>query len=47
MTLECGAPWGRPEPTVSWWKDGELLAFQPGRHTVSELGAEVHAETGV
>lgn len=47
MTLKCRAPWGHPEPTVSWWKDGKLLALQPGRHTVSELGTEVHAETGV
>uniref|UniRef100_A0A671EHF4 Roundabout homolog 4 n=1 Tax=Rhinolophus ferrumequinum TaxID=59479 RepID=A0A671EHF4_RHIFE len=35
VTLECAPPWGHPEPTVSWWKDGKSLAFQPGRHMVS------------
>ncbi|XP_025784640.1 roundabout homolog 4 [Puma concolor] len=35
VVLECGPPWGHPEPTVSWWKDGKPLALQPGRHVVS------------
>lgn len=35
VTLECAPPWGHPEPTVSWWKDGKSLTFQPGRHMVS------------
>ncbi|XP_037697787.1 roundabout homolog 4 isoform X2 [Choloepus didactylus] len=35
MTLECGPPWGHPEPMVSWWKDGKPLTLQPGRHMVS------------
>lgn len=36
VVLECRPPWGHPEPTVSWWKDGKPLALQPGRHVVSE-----------
>uniref|UniRef100_A0A8C6EM40 Roundabout homolog 4 n=1 Tax=Marmota marmota marmota TaxID=9994 RepID=A0A8C6EM40_MARMA len=35
VILECGPPWGYPEPSVSWWKDGKPLVLQPGRHTVS------------
>ncbi|XP_020013403.1 roundabout homolog 4 isoform X3 [Castor canadensis] len=35
VILECGPPWGYPQPAVSWWKDGKPLALQPGRHTVS------------
>uniref|UniRef100_A0A452T1N6 Roundabout guidance receptor 4 n=1 Tax=Ursus maritimus TaxID=29073 RepID=A0A452T1N6_URSMA len=35
VVLGCGPPWGHPEPTVSWWKDGKPLALQPGRHVVS------------
>ncbi|KAM5246027.1 roundabout homolog 4 [Ctenodactylus gundi] len=35
VILKCRPPGGYPEPTVSWWKDGKPLAFQPGRHMVS------------
>lgn len=35
VILECGPPWGYPEPTVSWWKDGKPLDLQQGRLTVS------------
>ncbi|XP_007950325.1 roundabout homolog 4 [Orycteropus afer afer] len=36
VILECRPPWGLPEPTVLWWKDGKPLALQPERHTVSK-----------
>jgi hypothetical protein len=39
VILECGPPWGYPQPAVSWWKDGKPLALQPGRHTVSEVSS--------
>ncbi|XP_062054432.1 roundabout homolog 4 [Lepus europaeus] len=35
VILECGPPWGYPEPIVSWWKDGKPLALRPGQHMVS------------
>ncbi|XP_004874533.1 roundabout homolog 4 isoform X3 [Heterocephalus glaber] len=35
VILECGPPWGYPEPTVSWWKDGKPLDLQQGRLMVS------------
>ncbi|KAG8522311.1 Roundabout-4, partial [Galemys pyrenaicus] len=35
VVLECVPPWGYPEPTVSWWKDGKALALQPGRHMMT------------
>lgn len=35
VTLECAPPWGHPEPTVSWWKDGKPLVLQPGQYMVS------------
>lgn len=42
VTLECRPPWGHPEPTVTWWKDGKPLALQPGRHTVSIALFPIH-----
>ncbi|XP_006867717.1 PREDICTED: roundabout homolog 4 [Chrysochloris asiatica] len=36
IILECGPPWGLPEPTVTWWKDGKPLILHPGQHTVSK-----------
>ncbi|XP_038180151.1 roundabout homolog 4 isoform X1 [Arvicola amphibius] len=35
LVLECQPPWGYPNPSVSWWKDGRPLVLQPGRHTVA------------
>ncbi|XP_037361433.1 roundabout homolog 4 isoform X2 [Talpa occidentalis] len=35
VILECVPPWGHPEPTVSWWKDGKALVLQPGRHMMT------------
>ncbi|XP_060035798.1 roundabout homolog 4 isoform X3 [Erinaceus europaeus] len=35
VVLECRPPWGHPEPTVTWWKDGRPLALQPGRHMLT------------
>ncbi|XP_045139622.1 roundabout homolog 4 isoform X2 [Echinops telfairi] len=36
VILECEPPWGLPEPTVTWWKDGKSLTLQPGRQMVSK-----------
>ncbi|XP_006892907.1 PREDICTED: roundabout homolog 4 [Elephantulus edwardii] len=36
VILECKPPWGFPEPTVSWWKDGKPLVLQPGQYVMSD-----------